>query len=286
VHLENPFNTSYSFPSLCKAYTPLTNFILKTDKQTDTIDFSNSDAVYALNKALLLDVCDLNDWTIPKGYLCPPIPSRADYLFYIKDLIRTTNTTSTISGIDIGVGANCVFPLIAASLLGWHITGIDSSPEAIHWANKNLEKNAHLTKYITLIQQNNPANLFPDLTQSQQKFDFSMCNPPFYKSAKEAALHNQKKNKNLNIKASDSRNFGGQSNELWCNGGEALFLKRMIKQSQAYKENINWFTSLVSSKDNLPKLVKLIHKLGATSKIIPMTHGNKKTRILAWSFRN
>ena len=45
-------------------------------------------------------------------------------------------------------------------------------------------------------------------------------------------------------------NFAGQSHELWCDGGEITFIKKMINQSAIFKNNCLWFTTLVSKKEN------------------------------------
>ena len=75
-------------------------------------------------------------------------------------------------------------------------------------------------------------------------------------------------------------------NELWCNGGEALFLKKMIKESKSFAKQVGWFTSLVSKSENLKSLQKLVNKSGATDvRVIDMEQGNKKTRVLAWTFQ-
>ena len=58
----------------------------------------------------------------------------------------------------------------------------------------------------------------------------------------------------------------------------------MIKQSAAFKANVTWFTTLVSRKENLPKLEKQLKKLKASVKVIEMSQGHKKSRILAWQF--
>ena len=80
-------------------------------------------------------------------------------------------------------------------------------------------------------------------------------------------------------------NFGGMENELWCNGGEALFLKKMIKESKQFASQIRWFTSLVSKAENVKPLSKLANKAGATKvKVIEMTQGKKQARVLAWTF--
>ena len=50
---------------------------------------------------------------------------------------------------------------------------------------------------------------------------------------------------------SSTLNFGGPNNELWCEGGEVQFISNMIKESAAVAEQVMWFTSLVSKKDNI-----------------------------------
>jgi len=114
-----------------------------------------------------------------------------------------------------------------------------------------------------------------------------MCNPPFHASEKEAKNGTLKKLKNLSSSPVQNKvelNFGGQANELWCNGGEALFVKRMIKQSVKYKSQVGWFTSLISKKENLPKIHKQLDKLKVTHKTIEMNQGKKQSRFIAWKF--
>ena len=43
-------------------------------------------------------------------------------------------------------------------------------------------------------------------------------------------------------------NFGGNANELWCEGGELRFLLNMITESRKFRKNCKWFTSLVSKE--------------------------------------
>ena len=58
-------------------------------------------------------------------------------------------------------------------------------------------------------------------------------------------LANISKDKDFVFRQELVQNFGGKANELWCNGGEALFIKRMIKQSLQHKNNVGVFTTLV-----------------------------------------
>jgi 23S rRNA (adenine1618-N6)-methyltransferase len=84
----------------------------------------------------------------------------------------------------------------------------------------------------------------------------------------------------------ERRNFAGHAHELWCNGGEALFIKRMIKESVAYKGQVGWFTCLLSRKQNLKKPLKQLEKLQAEVKVIEMATGNKESRFVAWRFKS
>ncbi|MGL5947813.1 MAG: RlmF-related methyltransferase, partial [Aeromonas sp.] len=76
----------------------------------------------------------------------------------------------------------------------------------------------------------------------------------------------------------------GQKAELWCDGGEAAFLARMIQESQQFADQVGWFSSLVSKADNLPAAKAQLKRLQAEVREIPMHQGNKITRILAWRF--
>lgn len=80
------------------------------------------------------------------------------------------------------------------------------------------------------------------------------------------------------------RNFSGSSNELWCNGGELLFIKRMIKQSALVKNQIGFFSTLVSKKEHLNTFYKLLTKQKATHQTLKMEQGNKVSHLLTWEF--
>jgi 23S rRNA (adenine1618-N6)-methyltransferase len=52
-----------------------------------------------------------------------------------------------------------------------------------------------------------------------------------------------------------------------------------------FKKQCFWYTTLVSKKENVQSMYDSLNKLGATEiKTIPMSHGNKVTRIVAWTF--
>ncbi len=291
MHPKNLHNQSYNFDELTQTHPDLKSYVIKNVEGNQTIDFSNSKAVLQLNKALLKHHYHIGNWGIPTHYLCPPIPGRADYLHYINDLLVADNKTDKIKGLDIGVGANCIYPILGSQIYGWKMVGSDIDENAIISANRNVNASEKLKDKIEIRYQKENANIFEGIINPGEYFHFTMCNPPFHTSEEEATkgtlrkLRNlEKENQPYQTKKEIVLNFGGQANELWCNGGEALFIKRMIKQSVDFKTQVGWFTCLVSKKENLQKIKKQLNKLKATHQTIPMSQGNKKSRFIAWKF--
>ncbi|MDR5591022.1 23S rRNA (adenine(1618)-N(6))-methyltransferase RlmF [Christiangramia sp. SM2212] len=283
MHPDNLHNASYDFERLIESHKRLGEFVFLNKYGNKSIDFSNQGAVLHLNKALLKCHYQVENWDIPKNYLCPPIPGRADYIHYLNDLLAEENIQKEIKGIDIGVGGNAIYPILANRIYGWQMLGTDIEKRSVENAKANIKANPEIADNVEIIHQEDRGSIFKGVLKPEEHYRFSMCNPPFHASEKEAKKAASRKIKNLGLESSEL-NFGGQANELWCNGGEALFIKRMIKESVLVKEQIDWFTSLVSKKENLPKIYKLLKKSGAQFKTIEMDQGNKKSRFIAWTF--
>jgi 23S rRNA (adenine1618-N6)-methyltransferase len=280
LHPKNKHKSGYDFPKMIKSYPALLPFVVKKPDNTETINFSDPKAVVALNAALLKTYYNVDHWQIPLGYLCPPIPGRADYIHHIAELIKSD---SKLSMLDIGVGANCIYPLIAHSEYDWTAVGSDIDEVALNNAQSIIDKNK-LNAAISLRLQKNPAKIFDGIIHPEDYFHFTICNPPFHASAEDAAHASNRKNQNLGHKK-NNLNFGGKNSELWCEGGEIEFITKMIHESVNYKKNVHWFTSLVSRYESLPFLLDELNKLGIkTVRTLDMAQGQKKSRILAWSF--
>jgi len=291
LHTNNLHNQPYNFDVLIETNSDLKPFVFVNEHGTQTINFSSSEAVLQLNKSLLKHHYHVNNWSIPQHYLCPPIPGRADYIHYLKDLLSEEEIKTSIKGLDIGAGANCIYPILGTQIYNWDMVGTDIDTNAILSAKANIKSSEKLKKHIEVRHQKNNANIFEGILLENEYFHFTMCNPPFHNSEEEATKGTLKKLRNLQeenqaylTKKEITLNFGGQANELWCNGGEALFIKRMIKQSAAFKNQVGWFTTLVSKKENLKKIYRQLDKLKTTHKTIAMTQGNKKSRFVAWKF--
>lgn len=293
-HPRSKHNDNYDFDKLIESEPTLRQYVSRNKYNNLSIDFANPEAVLALNKSLLSYFYDIKDWKIPQGHLCPPIPGRVDYIHYIADLLSKTYNGKVpkgryIKALDIGVGANCIYPLIGSSIYDWEFKGSDISELAIESIKNILLSNQNLKSNIEVILQTNKNDIFTNIISPTDKFTFSMCNPPFHKSKKDALAGSTRKVRNLtkNKNQKANLNFGGQSNELWCDGGEITFIQKMIKQSVVFKYNCFWFTTLVSKKENLENIYKSLKKVKPFEvETIEMIQGHKITRIVAWTFLN
>lgn len=280
LHPSNKHKNGYDFSLLVTKYPSLKSFVVKKPDGEESIDFSNSKAVVALNAALLKTYYKIDHWLIPEGYLCPPIPGRADYIHHISEL---TNSKNTLTMLDVGVGANCIYPLIAHAEYGWKAVGTDIDEKALANAQSIIDQNK-LNNDITLRLQKNENHIFEGIIQPDDFFHFTVCNPPFHGSAEDAAFQANRKNRNLGVKKGNL-NFGGSSKELWCEGGEVGFITKMIQESVNYKKNVDWFTTLVSRYESMPFLLDELKRCGIKSiRTLDMQQGQKKSRILAWKF--
>jgi 23S rRNA (adenine1618-N6)-methyltransferase len=291
LHPRNKHRERYDFKALIRICPELAPYVIQNKYNDETINFFDSNAVKTLNRALLIYHYDIQYWNIPENYLCPPIPGRADYIHYIADLLSASKQIpkgSPIKCLDIGVGANCIYPIIGFKEYGWSFVGSDIDPIATKSALKIIEANQTLKGNIEIRLQNDPKQIFTGIIQKEEKFHLTICNPPFHSSAKEAQsgtlrkLTNLKETKTQKVKL----NFGGQNNELWCEGGEKQFILRMINESREFASSCLWFTTLVSKEVNLPGIYHALKKAGIeTVKTINMGQGNKKSRIVAWTFQ-
>lgn len=291
LHPRNLHNQGYDFPALVKSHPALAPHVKPNAYGDLSIDFADPLAVKTLNTALLNRYYDIVDWDIPEGALCPPIPGRADYIHYMADLLGLEQ--HSIKLLDIGTGANGIYPLLACQIYGWQCVGSDINTQSLENVARIIANNPTLKERFTLRTQQDKNHIFEGIIQAGEFFDVSVCNPPFHASLDEALKGSQLKLNNLARSRGEQKaktksptlNFGGMGAELWCKGGEQLFLKKLIRESQVYATQCRWFTSLVSKADTVKPAKKLIRKLGAVDiREIEMKQGNKTTRVLAWTF--
>ena len=292
LHPRNKHRERYDFKLLTVACPELGKYVKLNPYGDESIDFANAKAVKWLNKALLKQYYSLEYWDVPSGYLCPPIPGRADYIHHIAELLGKSNSGKIPIGykikcMDIGVGASCIYPVVGNKEYGWSFIGTDIDKAALESANKIISYNAFLKRNVELRFQENPNDIFHGVMVRNEPIDVAICNPPFHSSPEEAQKGTLRKLSSLNHKkvTTPVLNFGGQSNELWCEGGEERFVRNMIRQSKQFSTNCFWFSTLIAKQVHIAPLLEALKTAGAVDvKTIQMGQGTKISRILAWTF--
>ncbi|WP_026450681.1 23S rRNA (adenine(1618)-N(6))-methyltransferase RlmF [Aequorivita capsosiphonis] len=281
MHSKNPFSKDYNFDNLVAKYPPLEPFVYVNEYDTKTIKFANSEAVKALNTALLKAHYGITFWSIPDNNLCPPVPGRLDYLLHIADLLPKED----VHLLDIGTGANLIYPILATRHFNWKCTASEVNTDSLSNAQEIIAKNPEL-RDIELRHQQFKTHILEHIIQPDDFFDVVVCNPPFFKNRTDAEKSNLRKFENLQLSEDKTQNFGGLSNELWYKGGEEAFIKKMAEESIQFKEQVHWFTAIVSQKENLKNIKRAVNKTKPSEvKIVEMELGNKQSRFIAWTFQ-
>jgi len=292
LHSRNKNRERYDLGALIVSNPELKQYITPNKLGVDSIDFANPIAVKLLNKALLNHYYGIKNWEFPDENLCPPIPGRADYIHHIADVLSESNFGRMPSGdritcLDVGVGANCIYPIIGVTEYDWNFIGSDIDPKSVAAAQHTIDANTALATKVICRLQKDPTSIFYGIIGKEDKVDVTICNPPFHASAEDAQKGTRRKVKNLSGKKVKTAqlNFAGISNELICEGGESQFIQQIIRESKNYSKNVYWFSTLVSKQSNLKGVYKLLEKNEAIQfKTIPMGTGNKSSRIVAWTF--
>lgn len=292
LHPRNRHRGRYDLERLTRTYPQLGKFVHVNAHGDRSVDFFDPEAVLALNKALLLHHYDIEYWEFPSGYLCPPIPGRADYIHHMADVLSEGHDGLIPEGpeircLDIGVGASCVYPIIGLSEYGWTFICSDIDTVALDSAKNIVASNPLLIDQVHCRLQTRRADILHGVLRKGERVDLVICNPPFHGSESEALAASTRKLSNLKgEKVKDPvLNFGGQANELWTEGGEKRFIRNLIKESKEFAESCYSFSTLVSKESNLKPIIKALTKAKALEhKVIPMGQGNKVSRIVTWTF--
>lgn len=292
LHARNRNRERYDLNALTASVPALKGHIRVNEFGAASIDFSDPRAVKALNKALLHHHYGIRNWEFPNENLCPPVPGRADHIHHIADLLGGSNGGTiplggTITCLDVGVGASCIYPIIGVTEYGWRFIGSDIDTRSITSAERIIASNPSLQGKVECRLQKDPKSIFLGILGKEEKIDITICNPPFHASLEEAQKGTRRKIENLSGRKMKvpELNFSGINKELICEGGEYGFIQNMIRESQAFAKSCFWFSTLVSKHSNLKGIHRLLDESEASQvKTISMGTGNKISRIVAWTF--
>ncbi|XP_010531505.1 PREDICTED: methyltransferase-like protein 16 [Tarenaya hassleriana] len=293
------------------------------------IDWADYNATRELTRILLLHDHGVN-WWIPDGQLCPTVPNRLNYIHWIDHLLSSNiiqnpgGNGGDIRGFDIGTGANCIYPLLGASLFGWGFVGSDVTDVAIEWAEKNVKSNPpHISDLIEIRQveihkesslDNESRDLDTENTESGMNSyrtrpeeaelapsSMSYCPASANKSYSGPPILVEvvRENETFDFCMCNPPFFetleeaglnpktscGGTPEEMVCEGGEKAFVTRMIEDSVVLKQRFRWYTTMLGKKVNLKILMSKLREVGATIvKTTEFVQGRTSRWGLAWSF--
>ncbi|CDU85162.1 methyltransferase, putative [Plasmodium yoelii] len=176
----------------------------------------------------------------PKNnFLCPCVPGRANYIHIIADLtiinslenykdnINTyiyrnnndiNNTPILLYGniikvLDVGVGANCIYPLLGNIVYKWSFIGVDINIDSLKYSYINIILN-NKENDILLKYQHDKHKIFLNVIKHSDLYFFTMCNPPYYTLLEE---FNKNPFRNVEANIDEVVYYSENNNEENCN---------------------------------------------------------------------
>nr|GMD13920.1 U6 small nuclear RNA (adenine-(43)-N(6))-methyltransferase isoform X1 [Ipomoea batatas] len=327
IHPRNKYSENPpDFGLLASHYSSFAPYVFYARSGRPTIDWTDFNATRELTRVLLHHDHGL-DWWIPDGQLCPTVPNRSNYIHWIEDLLsseiipKVQSYDNTVKGFDIGTGANCIYPLLGASLLGWRFVGSDFTDVALEWAERNVKSNPHISELIEIrnvaTQDSSSDKEVPNgpMINCKQDVDDSNAKPVGIEPL--SGSHEVQLNMSKNyhgppilvgvVKEGENFDFcmcnppffetieeagqnpktscAGTPEEMVCPGGEQAFITRMIDDSVQLRQSFRWYTSMIGRKASMKVLVSKLWEVGATVvKTTEFVQGQTCRWGLAWSF--
>lgn len=196
------------------------------------------------------------------------------------DTTSYTEPGGKLTGLDIGTGASCIYPLLGCAQRPWAFIATDIDPTNLESATKNVALN-DLPDRIRIHPRKSPTDPMIPLDElGLKRIDFTMTNPPFYESEAEMRRSALKKDRPPHSACT------GAPVEMVCEGGEVAFVSRILEESLFLKERVQWYTAMFGMVTSLEAMVdKLKERAIDNYAVTEFVQGNKTRRwALAWTF--
>jgi len=235
---------------------------------------------------------------IPKGTLVPTLPLRFNYLLWIEDLLEANGVKKDqVKGLDVGVGAACIYPLLAVKHLGWKMLGTEANKENLSAAVENVSING-LCESIRLTAATEEAF---ECLYNESAVTFTMCNPPFYCEEEDVDSGQGDEEEQTSPSSSGAlfskrSNFSatpaGAKHEMKTHGGEIEFVSKMVSAStevvQKNFESSTIFTCMLGHKSSLKAIKKVLEETRPSPVSVATTEfcqGRTMRWGVAWAFK-
>jgi len=269
MHPRNPYKNPPDFKEMAVKYPVFRKVVTQDLAGKIHLDFSDSAALRTLTETLFLKDFNLTV-TLPADTLVPTLPSRMNYLLWIEDLLSLLpQPKKDIHGLDIGAGASAVYPLLGVKHFNWRMTATEADQINFEAATNNIQTN-NLGSEIELIRTKDKSDIFNSLfNPTAPKFDFTMCNPPFYTKEK---------------KLTEDEVAGSESEVRTC-GGEVEFVKKMINESYLLQDWIKIYSVLLGHKSSVSPIKQFLSEKNVASFVTTEFCQGKTMRWgVAWTF--
>ncbi|XP_018573896.1 U6 small nuclear RNA (adenine-(43)-N(6))-methyltransferase [Anoplophora glabripennis] len=278
MHPRNIYKSPPDFKKLALDFPEFRPFVKQDITGKVTVDFKDVNCLRALTCSLLKKDFSLFV-EIPPSKLIPTIPLRLNYILWIEDLLNSVERFNDIIGIDIGTGASCIYPLLAAKKNKWSMIATEKDTESVTCAKSNVRNNS-LQDFITIVEVKG-GNLLEDVIDDKV-YDFCMCNPPFFSNVEE--LHPFFKSRKSS-RPHPKNAFCASVNEVVSKGGEVEFITKLINESKNLGERVKIYSTMIGQKCSLPTLKKALREVKVESFIETyFCQGNTTRWGLAWTF--
>ncbi|XP_071944502.1 RNA N(6)-adenosine-methyltransferase mettl16-like [Antedon mediterranea] len=251
------FNNPPDFAKLCEKYPDFKSHTLTSSSAKVNIDFKDPEALRSLTCTLLKEDFGL-DVHLPIDRIIPTVPLRLNYILWIEDLLRKSDIPldRQITGIDIGCGSSCIYPLLGFKLNNWKFIASEVDSLSLQYAKENVQEN-NAENFITVYEAVENTMLLEIIADNPRPdYHFTMCNPPFFGNMLEA----QGILSRSMDRAEPKSVCTAAEIECIADGGEVEFVKRMIQDSLKLRHKVLWFTSMVGKKASLPLIKQDLHK--------------------------
>ena len=122
--------------------------------------------------------------------------------------------------------------------------------------------------------QTNPEHILRGVVKKNERFDFTMCNPPFFDSMEERISR-------------FGRGISHSESEECTPGGEITFLHRYARESVHFSDRIGWFSSMTGKKSSALNLRTYLQEMLEKKSVVVLSEiGESQTKrwIVAWRF--
>eukprot|EP00095_Tigriopus_kingsejongensis_P007965 maker-scaffold135_size322082-snap-gene-0.15 protein:Tk07965 transcript:maker-scaffold135_size322082-snap-gene-0.15-mRNA-1 annotation:"methyltransferase 10 domain containing" len=293
MHPRNPFRAQSDFVQLASQYPAFRALSQSHLDGRVTINFQDREAVRVLSQTLLQARLGLSVH-IPPQSLVPTLPLRMNYLLWLEDMIKDNADhwgSGPIWGLDTGVGACAIYPLLGSRQFGWNFIGTDVDDAALHSAQQNLDRN-RLDSQVLLVHQADPHTTpffaTPVARVPEHRLHFTLCNPPFFEAPSTPATRDDKFSSRAAPKPALAQPAGAD-HEIQTRGGEVGFVARMMEESVDYQAQIAIFTCMIGHKANLETLRRKLYSLRASHALkfifTEFCQGSRLRWGVAWTFQ-